>query len=169
MATDGLTIEFDSRAFTRWTRDLTRGMERNAAEKTLKGIAFEFTSRVMARNPVDKGRSRAAWTPFLKRINFPSGGLVRAGAGAGPEFSPEAVRQGESEGSVNFDLNGPKQSITITNAVPYIASLEFGSSDQAQAGMVRITMRELKAGSRMTKKLRDELEDQIAKSNRRAR
>ncbi len=142
-------------------------MERDAAEKALKGIALEFTSRVIARTPVDTGRARGAWTPFLKRINRPSSQMV--GNGAGPRFSQAAVRKGASEGDVDFDLNGKRQAITITNAVPYIAELEFGSSDQAQAGMVRIVMRELWAGNRFTKGLRDEVEDQIKRSNRRSR
>ena len=167
MAKDTLSIDIDAKAFTRWTRDVTRGMSKDGAEKALKGIALEFTTRVIARNPVDTGRSRSAWTPLMNRLNVPSAGLVRAGSGS--NFSTVEAEKGRDEGSVAFDLNGPRQSITITNAVPYIGPLEFGSSDQAQAGMVRITMRELRAGRQFTKKLRDEVEDQIKIANRRTR
>ena len=155
--TDKLNIDIDAKAFKLWSRDMTRSMSREGAEKALKGIALEFTSRVIQRNPVDTGRSRAAWTPLMDRLGVPSG--VR---GSG-------VAQGKREGSVAFDLSGPRQAITITNAVPYIVPLEFGSSKQAQAGMVRITMRELRAGNSFTREIRDQVEEQLRKTNRRAR
>ncbi len=157
----------DAKAFTRWTRDVTRGMSKDGAAKALNGIALKFTTRVILRNPVDTGRSRGGWTPYLKRVNEPSAGLVATDSGE--RFSTAEVARGRAEGSVSFDLTGPRQAITITNAVPYITELEFGSSDQAQAGMVRIVIRELRAGSTFTKGLRDEVEDQIKKANRRSR
>lgn len=160
MARDKLSIDIDAKAFKLWSADMVRGMSREGAEKALKGIALEFTTRVIQRNPVDTGRSRAAWTPLMDRLGVPSTALVGAGSG---------VAKGRREGSVAFDFNGPRQSITITNAVPYIVPLEFGSSDQAQAGMVRITMRELRAGSKFTEELRDNVEEQLEKANRRAR
>ena len=147
-------------------RDFASGMEREAAENALNKIAFDFLARVIKNTPVDTGRARGGWTSFLVAAGVGTGSVRQ---GAGSKFSQEEVAKGLSESSFQKSFGSRKPFILITNAVQYIVALEFGHSDQAPAGMMRITFREMQAGQTLTKALRKELREQFKKANRRAR
>jgi len=95
-------------------------------------LGLEALRRVVLKTPVDTGRARANWQTslgspvegVLNRVD-PSGGVAIA------------------EGTGVIVAVQPFQDIWLSNNVPYIISLEDGSSKQAPAGMVAVTIGEL--------------------------
>ena len=120
-------------------------------------MAFEFIKRVIQKTPVDTGRARGGWMSYLLANGQPSNG-----GGS----NPIAIAQGISAGSFEEKFTGSEQFIILVNAVDYIVILEFGSSGQAPAGMMRLTFRELQAGDTMTDEMRKALEAEIIATNR---
>lgn len=149
-----VTIEMETKAFRRWTEDLVKDLKRTAAERALKALAFEFLSRVIPRTPVDTGRARGGWASYLIRL-----GKTVNGVGAGSSL-------GVDEGSFEEHFTESEQSIVLINAVHYIVLLEYGWSDQAPAGMVRITFREMRVHRSGAKKLQEEFVKAVARTNR---
>lgn len=115
--------------------DLSRFAKKANVDMRLvvRKLAFESFKRIILRTPVDTGRARANWgvTIGQPRTGFTVEGFDKGG-GATMAAAQAAVQQ--------FDCNG---SIFITNNVPYIGPLEYGSSTQAPAGMVRVTVEEM--------------------------
>lgn len=92
-------------------------------------VAFELLRRIIIKTPVDTGRARNNWQVT---INEPA---------TGEKNDTQASASGVS--TINNVLIG--QTIFITNNVPYIIFLEEGSSGQAPAGMVDISLSEVAA------------------------
>lgn len=91
-------------------------------------ISLDAWSRITQRTPVDTGRARASWT--LKE-------------GQPSDFVPSEGSSGQpSPPAASFD---GKTSVFVTSNLDYIRYLEQGSSNQAPAGMVAITLAELEA------------------------
>ena len=154
---DGVAFDLEVEGFRRWTETLLDGLERDAQSKVLKAMAFEFIKRVVQKTPVDTGRARGGWMSYLLANGQPSNG-------GGSD--PKAIAEGVAAGSFTQKLNGTQQFIVLVNAVDYIVILEFGSSGQAPAGMMRLTFRELQAGDTMTDEMRKALEAEIIATNR---
>ena len=151
------SMEVQSREFEAMIDDLVTRLPREAQPQLLKVIAFDFLKVVMLRNPVDTGRSRAAWSLFFDEH---------------PEYSeprpkkdvdPAEEYEGTLLGEYSEDLRGRDMYIEITNGVPYIVPLEYGHSKQAPAGMVRVAMRV--ASRNIAKNVRKELEKAIIKAD----
>lgn len=94
--------------------------------------------RVIERTPVDTGNARAHWQPRIKTVNL--GGQMNVfsignmdATGANPQAALAAVIAQMQAGDV----------FVMTNNVVYIRRLEYGWSQQAAHGMVRITLAEL--------------------------
>lgn len=153
---NAVNFEMETEAFRRWTATLIRGMEKNAARKMLRAVAFQFLRRVIQKTPVDKGRARAGWTSYLLANSLP----VPGGK------DPQAVAEGMAASSFEEGFEGPDQFIILINAVSYIVLLEYGWSDQAPAGFMRLSFRELQAGRTMTKETQRALAQEIAATNR---
>lgn len=150
------TLEFETEAFRRWTEELIKQLDGEARRRVLKNVAFRFLRKVIKRTPVDKGRARAGWTSYMLANGVPT----KVG-----DSDPEAVAEGEAASSFEEKFTGSDAFIILVNAVNYIVILEFGSSDQAAAGMMRITFRELRAEEVMTKEMRKELVEAIKRTN----
>lgn len=102
--------------------------------QVLKKIAFEGLRRITLKTAVDTGRARGNWQVTI---------------GSPPEFSLRVTdKNGQktiSKGKgVIQSLSNPFGSIWITNNVVYILPLESGTSQQAPAGMVAVTLQELR-------------------------
>lgn len=117
--------------------DLTRFAQRTNTDmrQVVRKLAFESFKRIILRTPVDTGRARANWGVTI--------GSPRSGA-----FNTEAVDKSGSRTletarsqAEHFDCQG---SIFMTNNLPYIGALEYGSSKQAPSGMVRVTVAEMR-------------------------
>jgi len=89
-------------------------------------LALEAWTRITERTPVDTGRARASWA-------------VKEGESS--DYVPDEEDHSDPDlPSVAF--KGHK-SVFVTSALDYMAYLEDGSSKQAPAGMVAITIAEL--------------------------
>jgi len=129
-----LSLDVQTREFEAYIDRITRGMEPEVLRKTLVRTAFDFIGGVVKGTPKDTGRAAGGWTPWTDHAGKPV--PVTGSSGTG-------VTQGKSEGSYQEDLNGPSQSIELTNGVPYIVPLEYGHS-QKMTGAVRINMRRIR-------------------------
>lgn len=99
------------------------------ASNFIRLIALDLYSRITKRTPVDTGRARAGWAIS---VNAPSNYVP-------PEGTAVQLVQSDLSG---FNLD---QVIYIVNNVNYIVYLEDGTSKQAPAGMVAISMAEIEA------------------------
>lgn len=90
-------------------------------------LAKKVFEGIVARTPVSTGAARASWSVS---VGSPAP-VVRTGGSIGAPLPPPI-----------FPLKtAPAYSkIYITNGVPYIMPLEYGSSKQAPQGMVRVTL-----------------------------
>jgi hypothetical protein len=81
-------------------------------------VALDLHQRIVEKTPVDTGLARNSWdiSPFT--VEAPRGGLARSGGRLLTGWS-------------------------IVNTLPYIENLELGSSRQAPAGMVRVSLVEV--------------------------
>lgn len=104
--------------------------------ETVRRIALGVLGSVVAATPVDEGRARGGWQV----------GLGRRPAGDVPEA--EAVARSGSVAEVEgakLDDMVAGDVCYISNSVPYIRRLEWGWSDQAPSGMVRLTFANIAA------------------------
>jgi len=110
--------------------------------QALKKVSFEMFGRVIMRSPVDKGRFRGNWQatigqPAAGEVDVVDEGPVNAGgslSGSGEAVANMAVVVLGADNPTHFYL---------TNTLPYAAKLEYKQhSDQAPAGMVRVTASE---------------------------
>lgn len=100
----------------------------------IRKISFEAFKRIILRTPVDTGRARANWGV---KVGSPVTYQIES-----EDKSGSATLSAASDGTLSWDCEG---SIFLTNNLPYIGQLEYGSSKQAPSGMVRITMEEMTA------------------------
>lgn len=156
---DGLTIEFVTEGFEAFVRSLLTAIPHEVEERAIRKVAIDFLSRVIPRTPVDTGRARAGWQSYL---------LDHGHASPVTGRDPQAIVEGTAEGTWSEKFTQREAFVEIVNAVEYIVFLEYGSSDQAPAGMMRITFKEFEAGDRLTKALREELRGAIRKADREA-
>lgn len=141
------TIEAETKKFNSFINNFMKKSSVDT-DKALKKFAFDLIARVVRKSPVATGRSRAGWYVGMTKLG---------GAGAAFLTPPTKKvlrnkfnKKGEvSEGRQKSDFNnhtGPTKLIKyieIINGVDYIVYLEYGYSDQAAYGMVRVSMREL--------------------------
>lgn len=78
--------------------------------------------------PVDTGRSRAAWLPYLKKNGVETNTMA---------IDAAAEAEGLALGTYKEVKATAKSSVTVTNSVDYTIYLEYGSSKQAPNGFVR--------------------------------
>lgn len=104
---------------------------KNALTKTVRAIALVIHGELTNTTPVDTGRARSNWLPSL---NTPRNDTV-------------APNQGERVDGVlkEYDI---KDTIFITNNLPYIQRLNDGYSKQAPSGFVDIA---IQRGKRIAK------------------
>lgn len=107
--------------------DLMRAAEFLGVESAREAaveIATTLDRKIVEKTPVDTGRARANW--------FVAEGAPRLDTTEGTVPSSRPALTGESV-------------IYITNSLPYIVPLEYGHSEQAPAGMVRVAIAEVMA------------------------
>lgn len=122
-------------------------------ETVARKATFELFKAVALRSPVDSGRFRANWNVSINAPNESTNGATDGGTGrvtkktfdAASDFfgGPTPVR-GRALAETRKALTLPVGGVTyMTNGLPYAQRLEFdGWSDQAPAGMVRISAQE---------------------------
>lgn len=116
--------------------DLSRFAKKFDADikMVIRKISFEAFKRIVLRTPVDTGRARANWGV---KVGSPTTYVIE-----GEDKSGSATLAAASDGTMAWDCTG---SIFLTNNIPYVGQLEFGSSTQAPQGMVRLTLEEMQS------------------------
>lgn len=103
-------------------------------ERMVRGTLLGLTSRIIKRSPVDTGRFRNNWQAT---VNSPASGLK-----TGVDKTGEGA-VAEARTAVNRLEMG--QDFYLSNNLPYAQRLEFGWSQQAPNGMLRLSIAELQA------------------------
>lgn len=101
-----------------------------------KKIAFDLFGKMIERSPVDTGRFRMSWAMAdgaPAAVYGPEGGT--GGDGAAADSAARA--------NITARFQDPFSAIYITNPLPYAERLEFGYSQKAPAGMVRVSLAEI--------------------------
>lgn len=123
MASDAQTFGLDIAKFVEKAKA--------APEQVVRKVGLDLTASVVRKSPVDTGRFRANWNIAFGHIDvLTTTGTDKSGGG-----TVERAR---------VLLNGWQvdQDIYLTNSLPYAIPLEYGHSDQAPNGMVRLTVTE---------------------------
>lgn len=103
------------------------------AELATKAIAMELFKNVILKTPVDTGRARGNWTAS---IGSPVSDVKQHTDKGGESTISQVIEKVD-----DIKLG---DTIYLSNNLPYIGKLEYGSSKQAPEGMVRISMQEIK-------------------------
>lgn len=111
---------------------------------TTRALAKSKDKTITGRHPVKTGRARAAWFASIQGLGGTFDFLAKP-TGATGEPIPVQVEKGKKEGAFkdNLKATGGKY-VDLINAVHYIMDLEYGSSLQSPAGMVRVSMMKLR-------------------------
>lgn len=124
----------------RFNIDLNRVRAR-LKEKTLvvqKKIAFDLLEGIVNMTPVDTGRAKGNWLVSLGHPDLSSEWEKKDKAGNA------TISAGTQEIQGLHDYGA----IYLTNNLPYISALENGRSQQAPAGMVRVSLDRVASGLR---------------------
>ena len=123
------------------SRDFARALDRAVGDllaepllRTKQDVARAVLTGIVARTPVGTGHARANWKVS---IGSPAAGVVAGGDPSGAATLANGVA------AIMADRD-PFSTVWITNNVPYIETLEQGSSSQAPAGMVAVTAAQLR-------------------------
>ena len=103
-------------------------------QTVVKRIAFDLYARITKRTPVDTGRARGSWTSATNHANRAV--LPPASASSNGRVYGDPV--------IGHLEVGPGTSVVISNNLPYITALEHGHSNRAPAGMVKVSIQEVK-------------------------
>jgi len=137
------SIDVETEMFNQHVKDFLAkaGVE---VEKGIKKFAFDLVKRIILKNPVDTGRSRAAWYVSFNRLGgWGTPTLKRSSK----RLDPKAIAEGFSKGKFIDHTKGfSNKWVEMVNGVSYILFLEYGHSRQAPYGMVRMSMREMRGG-----------------------
>jgi len=98
-------------------------------ESIVRKTVLDMSANMMEISPVDTGRFRSNWQYGVDAINADTS---RAPDQSGSE-ALESIRSGIASWK-------PGETIFVTNSLPYAQRLENGWSQQAPAGMVRVTL-----------------------------
>lgn len=126
-----------------------------APKVVMQRLVLDLHTRISKRTPVDTGRARASWDvkegstssyiPPATKGTVAGKGKTKVGKG----LAGNALGAGALSGGKAKDVGGEIAAITgtrpvfITSALDYMQYLEKGSSKQAPAGMVRLSLAEV--------------------------
>ena len=110
--------------------DLQRFARKASAvpDQILRKVVFDITREIVQKTPVDTGHARSNWFWGVQVVSDEDATMSKSGA-------PSLTRAASFASTVRSG-----GVVYLTNNLPYIMALEFGSSQQAPAGMVRITV-----------------------------
>lgn len=97
-------------------------------DKVVRKVVIDMTSTIVQMTPVDTGHARSNYFWGVQRTATIDPSMSKNGA-------PSLTRAAEFASGVKAG-----GTVYLTNNLPYIMPLEFGSSKQAPAGMARVTV-----------------------------
>jgi len=107
------------------------GATDKAMREVLQATALKLTASIIKRTPVDTGRARGNWQVGIN--NKPDSVVAT---------TDKSGNAALSNGANTIRTAGTTDTISVINNLPYIQKLENGSSQQAPAGMVKVTVTE---------------------------
>jgi hypothetical protein len=120
-------IELDLRDISQAVKTITKDLGLDVRD-AVNLIGLELWGDVTQISPVDTGRYRAAWN---LQENSPDTSVPPPGNGANSVPAP---------GSPGFAANGLFPVLFLTNALPYAAVLETGTSKKAPDGILSVAL-----------------------------
>lgn len=117
-------------------------------EAIVKKVCIDIFSRIAERTPIDTGRARANWNisfgsePPTEEESFGGFDDIKKSKKKGKTGRSQQVAQVLRNKIDGFDFDLTDEYIIIYNNVHYIEYLENGTSRQAPAGMVAVTLTE---------------------------
>lgn len=120
--------------------DRVEGIVRMAVQK----IAMQVLRGVVMKTPVDTGRARSNWHVSLSAPDLSEREAYAPGSGLGLGEGGNAAAT-ITAGSATIETAPAYGMIYLSNGLPYIMRLETGWSQQAPAGMVKMTLDEVTA------------------------
>jgi len=154
------TMKVETGAFSRRISKMIKEYNLDAAW-FVRSAAMQALKGFMEMNPVDTGRSRAAWFVAAEKLGVSTSGLKKP-----PRHDPKAEADGKSRGDFEDHLGDRKHPhVILINGVEYILGLEYGRSMQAPYGMVRVTLQGLTKtqSDELKRKLKRRTQDRWAK------
>jgi hypothetical protein len=118
-----------------FTLDLNKFINKTSktADAEVRKICLDLLTGIVLKTPVDTGRARANW---FTSIGSPSAKVT---------VSTDPSGSSTISGGLSAISKATGNVLWITNNLPYIYRLEFeGWSKQAPAGMVRVTINDIK-------------------------
>ena len=97
-------------------------------DRLIRKVVFDMTKEIVRMTPVRTGAAKSNWFWGVYRVSDTDATASKSGA-------PSIKRASDFASTVR--AGGV---VYLTNNLPYIMALEFGSSQQAPAGMVRVTV-----------------------------
>ena len=111
---------------------------------SLKKVSMQGLSSVMRLSPVDNGTFRANWNVELDGVNTSINSNLKSGRKTGSIDSGAKLRGESIINGIRVKFVGGTKEINISNAMPYAKRLEYGWSDKASEGMVRVTAEKIR-------------------------
>ena len=115
--------------------DLQRFADKTGVKLDLvvRKVALDIYEKVTVKTPVDTGRAKGNWNMSVGRKDTSTNDNATSTPQGQPAKKP-------------FLIKGSGVSVIyITNSLPYIYALEHGHSQKASAGMVAVTVNEVRA------------------------
>ena len=100
-------------------------------DQLVRKVCIDMSTKVIRKTPVDTGRARANW--FAAANSKPQGTTQSTDPSGGSTINEASSKAGGLKSGDTFYL---------INNLPYIEQLEDGYSQQAPAGMVKISVAE---------------------------
>jgi len=108
-----------------------RSKTKERTEKVFRGTALSLLGKVILRTPVDTGRLRGNWQVNIGKA--PTGTTEDTDQNGGPTIN---------KGGFVIDGLQIGKSLFIVNNLEYAEDIENGGSNQAPAGMLKVTVAE---------------------------
>jgi len=136
------SLSVETKVFNQHIRDFNRKTN-VTTERVIKKFAFDLLAKIITQMPVLHGRARAGWYAAFEgsgsdgeAIAYPSNAKV----------DPKEVEIGRSKGKFidNTKGFGMNKWVELVNGVEYMIFLEYGHSQQAPYGVVRLSIRQMR-------------------------
>jgi len=142
------SLDVETKIFNQHIKDFNRKIN-VSTEKVIKKFAFDVLARIIRHTPVDMGQARGGWFLAMEKLGEGSTKSVEINVSkGGKRFSQEEFEKGKAKGGFTDHTKGVFKDkwVEIVNGVEHVIFLEYGSSQQAPYGMVRLSMREIRKG-----------------------
>lgn len=117
---------------SRWSIPIERLAERAGLklDTVTRKVTLDLFTSVVQKSPVDTGRFKGNWNVSTTTPNLSLSATMNGARGLS-----------EAQKALNIPAGGVA---FLSNGLPYARRLEFGYSQQAPAGMVRLSVREFR-------------------------